>query len=695
MKHCSVGVYLRLIILGDDKAAAISLHFPNLLPSILNLKNMYRKFFVFILSLFSLWSHAQFNIERLVTSGQIALHYEDYVLSMQYFNQVIALKPYLYKPWQYRAVAKFYLDDYVGAEADASQAIALNPYIEEVYDLRGIARIRQKKFDAAIEDYNQALRLDPSNRNYWFNRAASRVNNKNFKEAHQDIDSIVKRWNNFANAYTLNAEVYLQEKDTANAVVWLDKSLKVDPYDGEAWIARSYIALSRKQWKDADEFLGKAIRLKAQNPSLYINRALARININNLRGAMADYDMALDLDPNNFLGHYNRGLLRMQLGDDNRAILDFDYVIKMEPDNVMAILNRAILHDKTGNLRAAISDYTTVINRFPNFWSGLSQRAKAYRRLGMTAKAEMDEFRILKAQLDKQQGKQVRWSKNKLKEVRKRSEIDLDKHNQIVIADEQETIHEYKSKFRGRIQNNSTEMQLMPLYHLSYLPYSNGMKSYQAFDKNVEAFNARQKPMQVIYVSCGNEHLAEEATQRYFALIDTLHAQIRNSHNASKLPSLVLQRAVAYSVVQNFTDALADINTYLGIDSTSAMGYWHRAVCQMQMNSFHSAAGIETRLQEAGVLSDLNKAIQLNPHNPYLYYNRGNLYAAQEQYDKAIADYTQALQMDGHLAEGYYNRGICHIKNKNRSQGIKDLSKAGELGLYRAYNLMKQSSAEK
>ena len=91
--------------------------------------------------------------------------------------------------------------------------------------------------------------------------------------------------------------------------------------------------------------------------------------------------------------------MRVQLGDDNRAILDFDFVIKMEPKNFMAIFNRALLHDKTGNLKAAIRDYSTVIDQFPNFWTGLSYRASCYRRLGMTAKAEMDEFRIFKAQV--------------------------------------------------------------------------------------------------------------------------------------------------------------------------------------------------------------------------------------------------------------------------------------------------------
>ena len=42
-----------------------------------------------------LTAKAQFNVDRLITSGKVALHYEDYVLSIQYFNQVIALKPFL------------------------------------------------------------------------------------------------------------------------------------------------------------------------------------------------------------------------------------------------------------------------------------------------------------------------------------------------------------------------------------------------------------------------------------------------------------------------------------------------------------------------------------------------------------------------------------------------------------------------
>ena len=92
----------------------------------------YRKksilFFTFCL--FSLLPlHAQYNTDRLVTIGRSALYYEDYVLSIQYFNQAISAKPYLYEPWFFRGVAKYYLDDFAGAEDDCTEAIQRNPYV--------------------------------------------------------------------------------------------------------------------------------------------------------------------------------------------------------------------------------------------------------------------------------------------------------------------------------------------------------------------------------------------------------------------------------------------------------------------------------------------------------------------------------------------------------------------------------------
>ena len=644
-----------------------------------------RRIFLF-LAFLPLLVQAQFNTDRLVMIGRSALYYEDYVLSIQYFNQAISMKPWLYEPWFFRGVAKFYLDDYRGAESDCSEAIERNPYVVSAYELRGLCRINQKKYSAAVSDYDRALRYDPDNQGLWHNRVLCLIQDKKYDLALAQIDTISTRWSKYARAYSMQAEIYLLQQDTAKAVKSLDKSLELDPYDGGIWAERAVISLARQKWKEGEEFLTKSIHLLPKHAGNYINRALARFNQNNLRGAMADYDTALDLDPNNFLGHYNRGLLRAQVGDDNRGIEDFDFVLKLEPDNLMALFNRALLLEQTGNLRAAIRDYSKVIEEYPNFWFGLQHRASCYRRLGNTKQAELDEFRILKAQIDKRYGKQPRLSK---KQMRKRSDIDPDKYNQLVVADEQEVEHEYKSDYRGRVQNRKAEVNLQPMYGLTFVQPQNDVKVENPYENSVDAFN-QTSGSHTVYLSCEQRNLSEDRMKQTFAYIDSLSNVIDQTKVTSKVAPLLLLRAIAYATIQNFDNAIDDLSICLQIDSTSSLAYWQRAVCQAKINEFNASEGTNIELKSANVLGDLSDAIMLAPHNAYLYYNRGNLYALRRDYQRAIADYSQALKQNQDLAEAWFNRGPAKIYAKHVDEGIEDLSKAGELGLYQAYSVIKK-----
>jgi tetratricopeptide (TPR) repeat protein len=558
--------------------------------------------------------------------------------------------------------------------------------VVSAYELRGLCRINQKKYSEAVSDYDRALRYDPENQGLWHNRVLCLIQEKNYDRALAEIDTMIVHWSRYARAYSMQAEVYLMQKDTTKAVQSLDKSLELDPYDGGIWAERAVISLARQQWKEGEEYLSKSIHLLPKHPGNYINRALARYNQSNLRGAMADYDTALDLDPNNFLGHYNRGLLRAQVGDDNRGIEDFDFVLKLEPNNLMALFNRALLLEQTGNLRAAIRDYSKVIEEYPNFWFGLQHRASCYRRLGNTKQAELDEFRILKAQMDKRYGHQPRLSK---KQMRKRSDEDLEKYNQIVVADEQEVEHEYKSDYRGRVQNRKAELTLQPMFGLTFSRPKNDVKHDNPYEETVENFNQKSHA-RTIYVSCDQTKLDEDRMKQTFTYIDSLSTAIDASKNTSDVKPLLFLRAIAYCSIQNFDNAIDDLGIYLQIDSTSSLAYWQRAVCQAKINEFNAAQGTNIELQSANVLGDLSDAIQLSPKNAYLYYNRGNLYALRQDYQRAIDDYNRAIALEQDIAEIYYNRGLARIHSKHVAEGIADLSKAGELGIYQAYSVIKK-----
>ena len=145
--------------------------------------------------------YAQINTERVMTIARNALYFEDYVLSIQYFNQVINAKPYLYEPYFFRGLAKINLDDYQGAESDCDAAIQRNPFVVGAYQIRGLARIRQNKFDEAIEDYKTAIKYDPENVVLWHNLSLCHIQKEDYEAAKEDLGTLLTIAPKYTRAY--------------------------------------------------------------------------------------------------------------------------------------------------------------------------------------------------------------------------------------------------------------------------------------------------------------------------------------------------------------------------------------------------------------------------------------------------------------------------------------------------------------
>ena len=108
---------------------------------------------------------AQINTQRLIDIGRNALYVEDYVVAIQYFNQVIKAKPHLTEPYLYRAYAKLSLEDYRGAIEDCNLALDINPFLPKVYYCRGYAYRQIGQLDKSTEDLKKSLEFEPNNIN--------------------------------------------------------------------------------------------------------------------------------------------------------------------------------------------------------------------------------------------------------------------------------------------------------------------------------------------------------------------------------------------------------------------------------------------------------------------------------------------------------------------------------------------------
>lgn len=659
-------------------------------------------------------SHAQINTERVMAIGRNALYFEDYVLSIQYFNQVIGAKPYLAEPYFYRALAKFYLEDYNGAELDCSESLERNPYVINSYEIRGLSRINKGNYHEAAEDYRQAIFYAPESTVLYQNLVYCEISDSNLVAAHTEVDRMLAKWPKMAKAYTLKADVLLKQKDTLEATALLDKALELDPYEGQAWSGRAILSMTQQQYEQAEEQFGKAIHLLPKSSGNYVNRALCRFNQNKLDAALQDYDMALDLEPENYVGHYNRALLRAQVGDDNRAIEDFNFVLKRDPEDYLALFNRAQLLEQTGDFKAAIQDYTTVINHFPDFWTGILARAECRRKMGDIQGAEKDEFTVTKAQLDK------RYSgrKGTFVKTRKRSDKDLENYNSMVVEDETEMERKYNNDYRGRIQDRKVSIELQPMFVLTYYERPSEVKRVIHYYEHVDLLATKHKFNQKLIITNDEMPLDQQMVNSQFESLNRYSDRIiSEGENAEHQAAMLFARSLDYYLVQDLDNSLQDLNLAVEADGQLFETYFNRALVRYKLlevkkaqdvnsagdNPLNSALAVKSdvktdlaqMMEYNGIRQDLDKVIQLAPDFVYGYYNRGNMSMETKDYRAALMDYDQAISMDKEFAEAYFNRGLCQIELGKKAEGIADLSKAGELGLYSAYNIIKRYADNK
>jgi len=90
------------------------------------------------------------------------------------------------------------------------------------------------------------------------------------------------------------------------------------------------------------------------------------------------------------------------------------------------------------------------------------------------------------------------------------------------------------------------------------------------------------------------------------------------------------------------------------------------------------------------ILRDYEKAIELNPDFAFAYFNRANVMCTQKDFQTAISNYSRSIEIDPDFAEAYFNRGLTYLFIGDDTKGLSDLSKAGELGIYKAYNLIQR-----
>ena len=642
---------------------------------------------------------AQINTDRVMNIGRNALYFNDYVLAIQYFNQVIAVKPFLAEPYLFRAIAKMSLEDYQGANDDCSLALERNPFMVRAYYCRSFARLQLKEYSAAVADCEKGLEFDTENKNLMLNKAVAKIYNKDYSGARQDLNQLTGKFPNYLFGYMSRGQLCIEEGDTLGAIDDFSRAIAVDKYHAPAYAARAYVLLLKEDYPDAITDLNEALRLEPDNEGYYVNRGLARYYNKDYRGVFSDFDRVLNLNPQSTMTYYNRGLISAEVGDNNRAIEDFDKVIELEPDNDLAFYNRALLRQTTGDLRGAEADLSEIIRRYPQFIPAYYQRSEVRKNLGDAKGADKDYFDAWdlenKLKEDREAGR--KFSARGDEKTRSQEDKDINKYNRVVVSEsEAEQTARYANPIRGNVQNFNVEVSIEDMFSLSFYEEEKLIETRKAmnYEPYLEELSLAGARLNGVRITHSERALKQSEIDEHFRSIDRYAQQIAQQPNHA---AYYFARALDFAMVKDIDNAISDLDRALYLDKQFVLAYFMRAQLRFQQILFQQSQEEKLNDKHFGsdfvlVMQDLEKITEIAPGFIYAWYNRGNMRFMQKDYRSALEDYNRAIELNEDFAEAWYNRGVTRIYLGERNEGLRELSRAGELGIYKAYNLIKRFS---
>ena len=670
---------------------------------------MKRIYIISIGLLCNLFTFAQLDTERILAIGRNALYFEDYVLSIQYFNEVIRLKPYLPEPYLFRGIAKIQLGDFQGADLDCSEAIERNPFLTQAYYARGFARRSLKFYKESVADFTKALEFNPSAAYLYLNRMDSKQRLEDYTGAMSDLDEYIKLSAKSANMYYEKGCLQLAMKDTLGAEKSFDECIRKDSTNAMGWSARAMLRMQRNDNKGALADYNQAIKRNSTYAGDYVNRGILNVQNKNYRQALSDYDNAIKYDKTSPLAYYNRGLLRTNLGDKNNALTDLATVVRMDSSNTEALLSKAELEHDLGDHRGAIRDYKIIIKRYPYFIPAYWGIAQSEQALGDIKTAY--EYRLKADNIEKNKDnisrkqKQLKAANKMLAKTQPgNSSRKTEFFNRFADQNQDytnDTDNKYaEDKSRGNVQDKRSEVTNEKNFVLTYYAKSDEMRRTNLFHPLINNYNKQKKLSTALKITNNELALTAELVNNHFEAINQISDKLaKDNENADTY----FNRALEFSMVQDFKSAVENLNKALSIRPDFVIAYFCRAnirykLIEYQRNNATAETDNAKKLQADKqmmfdvemCMRDYDKVIELAPDFSFAYFNKANILCTQKDFKTALNYYNKAIETDPDFAEAYFNRGLTYLFTGNDNKGLTDLSKSGELGIYSAYNLIKR-----
>lgn len=656
-----------------------------------------RKFIGAILFLFCMFADnagAQVNKQYFVWVGRDMVMDSRYREAIETLNILLRADPDAYEGYFWRGIAKYHLDDLLGAERDFTLTLAKNPVYTNAYQFRALTRSRLGNYDDAMKDFDEAIELRPDYPAPYYSRGVTNILTGRYREAVDDFNMYMRFNQRDADAYANRGTAYLHLQDTVAAYEDFGRAIRTNREYPRGYLERGSLYMEQGRYDEALADFDTAVRCDTSYIPAYFSRAMAYYRKHNPQAALADFDRVLELDPTSSVTYFNRALVRTETGDYNRALEDYDQVAAYSPGNVIVYYNRAGLRFRLGELQGALEDYDRAIELYPDFANAYLGRASVKYLLRDSEGAERDRS----------------VAERKIAEYRAR----LEGESEVSFADTSRQFDKLLSfdtqLSDGPVRNTATgtkeRITLRPSYGFTLRSDAEPGRGLILHPGEAEAeeFIASLGDASVVFGCEGSDMAAAALVRKDEAVSADIAA------NGSRWQAYFM-RGMTQALLKQYTNAVGALSTAITLSPRNPFLYIARSAVQAEMTDFISSmdngysrispeSDRSARMRDAArtydydeAISDLNKAAKLNPNLPCIYYNRGNLFALSGRFPEAFEEYSHAIALDPGLAEAYFNRGLVQIYMKDTRKGLLDISKAGELGIGEAYDLLRLYSA--
>lgn len=216
-------------------------------------------------------------------------------------------------------------------------------------------------------DLKRALNDAPDEFQYRIAIAEKHRQQKAWSEAIGWYDGLIRRLEGFVPLLGRRAALYRCVGNSQAALIDYSRAIELAPHEASFRLQRSFIYGELQAWDEARRDLDEALRLTPLDPELLFYRALVRLEQDNPAEAVDDFRETIRLDPNFCEAHFRLGWLYSCLYAD-KGIVAIDHLSRamaLSQDNPDIRLHRSLAYLSQNKFALALEDCQLVLSTEP------------------------------------------------------------------------------------------------------------------------------------------------------------------------------------------------------------------------------------------------------------------------------------------------------------------------------------------